>query len=163
MGRKRVHTACKAPACQRPHLAKGYCQRHYHRYARPPRIGSDTRYDGSPKGKYRYIKRSAKTRGVPFNLTLEDYGDILRATKGLCYYCAAELPSCGHGLDRIDSKRGYTIDNVRPCCTDCNRAKAHMSEYLFLCWAARVGQKAMDILKRGVKGRRAVSQEDENG
>lgn len=34
-----------------------------------------------------------------------------------CFYCG--LPH-GHGIDRIDSSKGYTEDNVRSCCEKCN-------------------------------------------
>lgn len=27
------------------------------------------------------------------------------------------------GVDRVDSSKGYTIDNVVPCCDICNRMK----------------------------------------
>jgi len=32
-----------------------------------------------------------------------------------------------NGIDRIDSSKGYTIDNCVSCCTECNYAKHEMS------------------------------------
>lgn len=58
-------------------------------------------------------------RGREFTLTVEEY-DRLRT--GACYYChghLARIPGVG-GLDRIDNTKGYTIDNVLPCCAICN-------------------------------------------
>jgi hypothetical protein len=34
------------------------------------------------------------------------------------------LGTTGGGLDRIDSKKGYTKDNCVPCCGFCNNLKA---------------------------------------
>ena len=43
-----------------------------------------------------------------------------------------------NGIDRIDSNRGYTPDNVLPCCKYCNVAKLNNSQEDFLEWAERV-------------------------
>lgn len=32
------------------------------------------------------------------------------------------------GIDRVDSSKGYTTDNVVPCCYKCNRAKMNLSQ-----------------------------------
>lgn len=39
-----------------------------------------------------------------------------------------------NGLDRLDSSRGYTVDNVVPCCWNCNRAKGTLSVEEFRIW-----------------------------
>lgn len=36
-----------------------------------------------------------------------------------------------NGLDRIDSSKGHTANNVVPCCWDCNRAKGDMTREQF--------------------------------
>jgi len=43
-----------------------------------------------------------------------------------------------NGLDRIDSKAEYTIDNVVACCRRCNVAKNDMSAQEFMGWAQKV-------------------------
>lgn len=40
-----------------------------------------------------------------------------------------------NGMDRIDSSKYHTIDNVVPCCNDCNRAKNDRTTNDFLQWA----------------------------
>lgn len=70
-------------------------------------------------------KNRAKRKNIIFNLSLEEFSQ--EATKP-CYYCANLLgkPSVvGVGLDRKDSTKGYTIDNVVACCTFCNTKKSH--------------------------------------
>ena len=34
-------------------------------------------------------------------------------------------------MDRIDSNKGYEIDNVRPCCWSCNYMKNNLNENEF--------------------------------
>lgn len=43
-----------------------------------------------------------------------------------------------NGIDRIDSKKGYTIDNVVPCCKYCNSAKLDRSVNDFKKWIKKV-------------------------
>ncbi len=66
-----------------------------------------------------------------------------------CFYCGA-TPANEHatkdtngsfiynGIDRTDSSKGYTLENVVPCCAICNRAKMAMSREDFLAWVERV-------------------------
>lgn len=65
----------------------------------------------------------AKKRGFEWALTLEQYSEII---KNPCYYCANKLGAPvqkGSGLDRLDCKIGYVIDNVVSCCEFCNVVK----------------------------------------
>lgn len=49
--------------------------------------------------------------------TIEYYID---AVKQPCIYCKKHKPFNEMGLDRIDNSKPHTIDNVVPCCTECN-------------------------------------------
>lgn len=74
-------------------------------------------------------KRHAKNLGLPFNLSLLQAYAIMEIP---CFYCGQEPSNfyrgCTYsGIDRIDSKKGYIVDNVVPCCKRCNIAKASMS------------------------------------
>ena len=42
------------------------------------------------------------------------------------------------GMDRVDNTVGYSVSNVAPCCTHCNRAKLAMSRTEFFDWIKRV-------------------------
>ncbi len=61
---------------------------------------------------------SAKKRNLPFTLTYKQYTELVRTAK--CHYCYNSLPTYGVGLDRINGSRGYSINNIIPCCTSCN-------------------------------------------
>jgi hypothetical protein len=83
-----------------------------------------------------HLKRRAKEKGLEYTLTNDQ---VFELTKQSCFYCGGEphqekkvINGNGNfvynGLDRIDTKRGYTIDNVVPCCGTCNHAKALLSK-----------------------------------
>jgi len=43
-----------------------------------------------------------------------------------------------NGLDRIDSSKNHSEDNIVPCCVDCNIAKSNMTIEEFRNWLKRV-------------------------
>jgi hypothetical protein len=75
-------------------------------------------------------KESAKHK--IWSLTLDQYKKLATSP---CHYCGRDpatkpttriLQSMGvfrNGLDRVDNKKGYFLDNVVPCCESCNREK----------------------------------------
>jgi hypothetical protein len=64
------------------------------------------------------LRKSAKCRRISLLLTYEEYVSIVQDK--LCYYCDGVLPLYGAGLDRLDNNKDYQLDNVVPCCSDCN-------------------------------------------
>ncbi len=75
-------------------------------------------YKGISAGTSRY---GAKIRDLCWNLTKSIYNDIV---KNNCYLCGKKTSKChSNGIDRFDSEEGYTIENSRPCCGDCNFMK----------------------------------------
>jgi hypothetical protein len=81
---------------------------------------------------YSTYKTSARRRGLNFDI------DVIFFTENVvksCTYCGDELTSVKKsqsksggdflytGIDRIDSSKGYTIDNCVPCCKICNIMK----------------------------------------
>lgn len=91
-------------------------------------------------GEYRH---SAQKRKIPWKLTRTQ---VKRLTSQLCHYCGAppsrevgRYHNCKgtymcNGLDRTDSIKGYTIDNVVPCCKWCNYAKRERTISEFYAW-----------------------------
>lgn len=89
---------------------------------------------------YKKYKLSAKKRGIDFNLSQDDF---LMLTAKDCVYCGKEpemvlngkrsYGKCVYnGVDRIDNKKGYELDNCVPCCKLCNRMKAALTMEEFL-------------------------------
>lgn len=101
---------------------------------------------------YGSYKKSAKERGLVFELTEEEFKEL---TQQNCYYCnrkpyrefisgyfKGEKRGNGtyiyNGIDRVDNTKGYTKDNVVPCCKDCNMMKRDMEQKEFFNFIERV-------------------------
>lgn len=105
---------------------------------------------------YGQYRRGAKSRGLDFQLTLDEFRQI---TQKECFYCGSipnqrarylfsKGPKKGqlrvngeyvyNGIDRIQNSIGYTKENSRPCCFQCNLAKSTYSEQEFINWIKKV-------------------------
>ena len=94
-------------------------------------------------------KKIAKIRGHEYKLTDEQFKKI---TQQDCHYCGAKPSNVNHpewgngeytysGMDRVDNNKGYTEDNVVPCCKICNMAKNNLTLKEFQDWIKRVYSK----------------------
>jgi hypothetical protein len=81
------------------------------------------KYSKTPLGRFTKLKSGAKQRGLKFDLTIDQYKNLIDNN---CIYCIGPLPKSGAGLDRIDNNKGYTIDNVVPCCRNCNVLRSNL-------------------------------------
>ena len=96
---------------------------------------------------YNSLKREAMRSQRSISLTYEQY--VLLISNLTCAYCLDALPlavysnkSRAYCVDRKDSTKDYTIDNVVPCCFMCNSSKSNLfshEEFLL------IGQKIRDI------------------
>ena len=85
----------------------------------------------------RYYRRNAIVRKLPWELTKDQFRNILT---GDCYYCG-DNGSLGYnftGVDRLENKEGYVLGNVATCCKRCNQARNDMSVGEFLQWVTKV-------------------------
>jgi hypothetical protein len=78
-----------------------------------------------------YRRRNEQVYGVPFNISKEEFKTL---TSSNCHYCGrppqhfmqsnSERSKYSYnGLDRVDSDKSYSPENVVPCCGWCNRMK----------------------------------------
>lgn len=80
----------------------------------------------------RYIEKieCARRKGIPFDLSLAQMKRLLNRKR--CHYSGIEfdlsVPAFRPSFDRIDSSKGYTIDNVVVCMTCINELKNHLLE-----------------------------------
>ena len=77
-------------------------------------------------------KKDARYRNYEFKLEREEFKNLVFSN---CHYCgkppAKQLyikktingSIIYNGIDRVDNTKGYTINNVVPCCTHCNSCK----------------------------------------
>lgn len=80
-----------------------------------------------PKSRFSVYKASAKTNSREFTLSLEEFETFWDCE---CFYCGRFFK--GIGLDRVNSSRGYNLNNIVSCCTACNRMKSDLSLEKFL-------------------------------
>lgn len=77
----------------------------------------------NPNVRFSLLKSRAKKRGA-CNISKDQYFQLISRD---CYYCNKSLKDeTGVGLDRIDNKLGYLIDNVLPCCSFCNLLRSNL-------------------------------------
>ena len=102
-----------------------------------------------------HYRHSARSRKLQFNLSLLQCCEMFKSP---CYYCGSPpsrqvakyagerrlkenpqlLSLLVNGIDRIDSRLGYTSENTVPCCKICNRAKAVLAQSEFFDWIRRL-------------------------
>jgi len=91
--------------------------------------------------KFDQYKRGAAFTDRLFELTKKEFREIIQTP---CHYCKNDskiekkMSSSNSkykyvsGVDRIDNDKGYTTDNVVPCCWKCNKMKGIMDVSEFL-------------------------------
>lgn len=96
-------------------------------------------------------RKKAHRRKLEWGLSEAEFSLLVKQN---CHYCDAPptsefyyqpggkykagTPYFWNGLDRMDSSRGYTSENVVSCCSTCNKAKLAMPRARFLEWIDRV-------------------------
>lgn len=77
------------------------------------------------KRKLSTYRANAKRKGIIFEVTLEMMKYFLDSK---CVYCGEQST----GIDKVDSKKGYIIGNMEPCCGICNHMKNNLSKEYFI-------------------------------
>lgn len=76
------------------------------------------------------------SRGCDFDLTFDEFWKIRDV--GECHYCGYVGKV---GIDRKDSKFGYTVDNCVPSCWTCNMKKNSTPYDDFIDWCRRISDR----------------------
>lgn len=96
--------------------------------------------------KFRQYVKGAKYRKYSFNLTKEEFGELIFQN---CHYCDSppsnifsvksknriqtfEKETKYNGVDRVNNNKGYHKNNCVPCCKTCNTMKMKLSKEEFL-------------------------------
>lgn len=80
--------------------------------------------------KYGILKHTSKKKGISLELNAEEYSSFVGRP---CSYCGSSLLKnpFGYGLDRINYKKGYSVDNCVSCCWACNTLKGRIESLGF--------------------------------
>jgi len=90
---------------------------------------------------------SAKKRGLIRDLNESEYYDICFRPCSMC----GRPPDPMHGVDRVDSSKGYVVGNCAPACSVCNIAKKDTSVDTYIEISRRTASRAAEILDLVVK------------
>jgi len=104
-------------------------------------------FDGFLKTLFNDLKRNAKTRNIQINITLQDIINKYNEQAGLCNLTLYKMTYCrlninnitthiknyfNISVDRIDSAKPYTKDNIQLVCSIINLLKGNMKECDFI-------------------------------
>lgn len=83
------------------------------------------------------VNTASKRKNKKCFITVEHLHDVWQRQKGLCVYTKLPLTSESHqlntvSLDRVDSSKDYTVDNIQLVCVPINRMKLDYTEKQFI-------------------------------
>jgi hypothetical protein len=103
-------------------------EKYREQYERSNALGAFQHYKfiRSNKGRFYSLRRQAAKRSLEVRLDIATYSTLIQSR---CHYCDGVLNETGSGLDRVDNTKGYSVDNVVPCCKNCNVMKNSFLTY----------------------------------
>jgi hypothetical protein len=84
---------------------------------------------------YSNYKVGATSRKILWDITFEQFMIFWQKP---CDYCKDPIKTIG--LDRVNSRLGYVIDNLVPCCYPCNRMKSNLTRDQFKSHISKIYQ-----------------------
>lgn len=94
---------------------------------------------------FQRIKNGADRRNINFEITIEDMYDRWVFQKGICSLSGEKLTyyensayNYNASLDRIDSKKGYTKDNIQWIHKDINKMKMDLEQEKLINWCKKI-------------------------
>lgn len=97
-------------------------------------------YQSASYNQYKY--RAVVIKNIDFELSREQF-QIL--TDSNCHYCWKKNDDFNkNGVDRKDNSLGYTMENVVPCCAECNYMKCDMGYQEFIDHCKKVSEYFFD-------------------
>ena len=97
------------------------------------------------------LKSGAKTRGLPFFITTEDLKKLFHISGMKCAISGVALNTepknpFRASVDRIDSSKGYTLDNIQVVCHFVNTAKMNHSDAFLIDMCMKIA--AHNLMKK---------------
>lgn len=105
------------------------------RNTKKQRNPSWTGYKDIPGKVLSRLKKGAEKRGLPFCLTLEEIWAAYQAQSGICRFSGVPLVwGVDASVDRINSAKGYSYDNIQIVHKAINMLKRDMDDEQFIQW-----------------------------
>lgn len=94
-------------------------------------------------------KKKNLNENFEFELTEKEFDEI---TKQKCFYCGGYSLSTRYhgnycGIDRVDNHKGYTKENIVPCCNICNQMKMQRNPYEWLQQMKKIWDRKDEIVE----------------
>ena len=87
------------------------------------------------------LKRDAERRNLAFEITIEDIHNLYNKQKECCAFTGFPLVfGEDASVDRIDSSKGYTLDNIQIVHKALNMMKRDMDNMDFILWCRAVAK-----------------------
>jgi hypothetical protein len=81
----------------------------------------NTTYLSKTAPHYKTYAKSANSRNIEWAISEEEFAAIVKQP---CYLCGIATDDTNkNGIDRFENRKGYRLDNCRPCCGHCNLMK----------------------------------------
>jgi 5-methylcytosine-specific restriction endonuclease McrA len=79
----------------------------------------------SSSQRFQRCRGRTKARGYNWSITKEEWLNLINKP---CHYCGISLDGItkGSALDRLNNSKDYDLDNVVPCCYECNMIKGSL-------------------------------------
>ena len=107
-------------------------------YTEEMKVKHISKDNSAEKSIYRVYVNNSTRNNVKFELTIEDFGNLIFKN---CHYCDSEpekltrnkgIKKKYNGIDKKYPKLGYVLSNCVPCCWECNRIKSDIPYDKFL-------------------------------
>lgn len=96
------------------------------------------------------IKERAKSRNLKFDLDIDSIFEIYQEQKGNCALSGLPMKhevgetNMSLSVDRVDSTKGYTKDNIQLVCGRTNAMKSDMKDMDFIWWCKAISNHNAD-------------------
>lgn len=88
---------------------------------------------------FQSIRGCARNRRIEFNVSIEEINDLFQQQNGTCALSGLDIHLIPHketaSLDRVDSSKAYTVDNIQWLHKDVNKIKSDLSisQFYYYC------------------------------
>jgi len=104
----------------------------------------NTTYSSLSVPHYKTYAKSANSRNIEFAISEEEFAAIVKQS---CYLCGIATDDTNkNGIDRFENRKGYRLDNCRPCCGHCNLMKRDIPYEIIIEKASIIADRSTELV-----------------